>query len=257
MDRALPTSGLHDSRAPFGATAPDPVSAGWATSWWRSAAAALQRCYCGLRDLVMPGKAYPIGTGFGGTAFEPQTRPAGRPTFCSYCCNNLTRSLATGDRWRRAAGSEMARIRAEKRALSRCHIINTRSAWSEPSAGLTPEFGSFDDGRSERGLEDHLRNDPTLALRMLVLDRSCKPDAQPTTFPHQGSIEARASGRVPSFRMANTILWHSRGRHIDEASADERIGIWDCSPQKTQTSGRRTAPKLRQPAALVARDRRM
>jgi PAS domain S-box-containing protein len=191
------------------------------------------RAYVAFANLVMPWtKHIQSGRDLVRRAFDTANK-TGDLTFAAYCCNNLnTNLLATGDslgdvQQEAENGLEFAR---KARFGLVVDIINTQLGLVRTLRGLTPEFGSFDDGQfDERRFEDHLRNDPRLALP------ECwywirKLQARMYSVDYASAIEAASKAQEllwtsPSFfEMAEYHFYGAlaRAAHYDAASADER-----------------------------------
>jgi hypothetical protein len=191
------------------------------------------RAYVAFANLVMPWtKHIQSGRDLVRRAFDTANK-TGDLTYAAYCCNNLnTNLLATGDPLndvQREAESGLEFARKARFGLV-VDIINTQLGLVRTLRGLTPEFGSFDDGQfDERSFEDHFRNDPRLALP------ECwywirKLQARMYSADYVCAIEAASKAQVllwtsPSF--FETAEYHfygalARAAHYDEAPADER-----------------------------------
>jgi predicted ATPase/signal transduction histidine kinase/CheY-like chemotaxis protein len=191
------------------------------------------RAYVAFANLVMPWtKHIQSGRDLVRRAFDTANK-AGDLTYAAYCCNNLnTNLLATGDplgdvQQEAENGLEFAR---KARFGLVVDIINTQLGLVRTLRGLTPEFGSFDDGQfDERRFEDHLHNDPRLALP------ECwywirKLQARMYSADYVSAVNAASKAQEllwtsPSFfEMAEYHFYGAlaRAAHYDEASADER-----------------------------------
>jgi PAS domain S-box-containing protein len=191
------------------------------------------RAYVAFANLVMPWtKHIQSGRDLVRRAFDTANK-TGDLTYAAYCCNNLnTNLLATGDPLgdvEREAENGLEFARKARFGLV-VDIINTQLGLVRTLRGLTPEFGSFDDGQfDERRFEDHLRNDPRLALP------ECwywirKLQARMYSADYVSAINAASRAQEllwtsPSFfEMAEYHFYGAlaRAAHYDEASTDER-----------------------------------
>jgi len=191
------------------------------------------RAYVAFANLVMPWtKHIQSGRDLVRRAFDIANK-TGDLTYAAYCCNNLnTNLLATGDPLgdvEREAENGLEFARKARFGLV-VDIINTQLGLVRTLRGVTPEFGSFEDGRFDEGrFEEHLRNDPRLALP------ECwywirKLQARIYSADYVSAINAASKAQAllwtsPSF--FETAEYHFYGAlaqaaRYDEASADER-----------------------------------
>ena len=191
------------------------------------------RTYVAFGNLVIPWTQHiQSGRDLVRRAFDAAIN-TGDLTFAAYCCNNLnTNLLATGDPLgdvQREAENGLEFARKARFGLV-IDIITTQLGLIRTLRGGTPEFGSFDDGQFDEGrFEDHLRNDPRLALP------ECwywirKLQARMYSADYVSAIKAASKAQAllwtsPSFfEMAEYHFYGAlaRAAHYDEASADER-----------------------------------
>jgi PAS domain S-box-containing protein len=191
------------------------------------------RIYVAFGDQVIPWTRHiQSGRDLVRRAFDAAIN-TGDLTYAAYCCNNVNSNLL-------ASGDPLADVQREAENgldfARKAHfglvvdIINTQLGLVRTLRGLTPEFGSFDDGQfDEKLFEDHLRNDTRLALP------ECwywirKLQARVYSGDHVSAVEAASKAQAllwtsPSF--FETAEYHfygalARAAHHDEASADER-----------------------------------
>jgi PAS domain S-box-containing protein len=126
------------------------------------------RAYMSFGNLVMPWTRHiQTGRDLVRRAFDAANK-IGDLTFAAYSCNNLnTNLLATGDSLgdaQREADNGLDFARKARFGLV-IDIITAQLGLIRTLRGLTPEFGSFnDEGFNESQFEEHLQNDPRLAL---------------------------------------------------------------------------------------------
>jgi predicted ATPase/signal transduction histidine kinase len=126
------------------------------------------RTYMSFGNLVMPWTKHVLtGRDLVRRAFDTANR-IGDLTFAAYSCNNLNTNLI-------AAGDPLGEVQREVEAGLKfaqkarfglvIDIITAQLGLVRTLRGLTPKFGSFDDGNlDELKFERHLSNDPVLAL---------------------------------------------------------------------------------------------
>jgi PAS domain S-box-containing protein len=191
------------------------------------------RTYVAFANLVIPwAKHIQSGRDLVRRAFDAATN-TGDLTFAAYCCNNLnTNLLARGDplgEVQREAENGLEFARKARFGLV-VDIINTQLGLVRTLRGLTPDFGCLDDGQfDERLFEDHLRNDPRLALpecwywiRKLQARLYSADYVSATTAASKAQALLWTSPsffEVAEYHFYGALAWAA---HYDEAPADER-----------------------------------